>query len=113
VKGVGTIARNGVARGIVTMSQEKVEAIPDGWRQRWLTNRDRFEAAGLDELADGAGRNEFMVRYILANPVVVTTILGTGSPQHLRDNVAAAGKGPLPADVYAEAQRRIAAAPAA
>jgi aryl-alcohol dehydrogenase-like predicted oxidoreductase len=107
--GVGTIARNGVARGIVTAGKEKVDAIPDGWRQRWLKNRDRFEAAGLEVLMDGASRTEFLIRYLLANPDVESTILGTLSPGHLDRNVAAAVKGPLPRDIYLEAQRRVAA----
>jgi hypothetical protein len=33
-------------------------------------------------------------------------------PKHLADNVAAARKGPLPADQYAEAKRRLTAASA-
>ncbi|MGC0367431.1 aryl-alcohol dehydrogenase-like predicted oxidoreductase [Rhodococcus sp. 27YEA15] len=105
--GVGTIARNGVARGIVSASKDKVDAIPDGWREQWLTNRDRFESAGLGDLLDGASRTEFMIRYLLATGSVDSTILGTGSPAHLADNVSAAVKGPLDSDVYDEARRRI------
>ena len=111
--GVGTIARNGVARGIVTASQDKIAEIPGGWREMWLKNRDHFEAAGLEDLMDGGTRTEFMIRYILSKPVVNSTILGTVSPEHMADNIAAARKGPLPEDVYTEAQRRIAQAVAA
>jgi len=106
-KGVGTIARNGVARGIVSAAQDKIDAIPDGWRQRWLKNRDRFEAAELSDLMSGASRAEFLIRYLLANPDVQSTILGTLSPSHVQDNIAAAAKGPLADDVYREAQRRV------
>ena len=35
---------------------------------------------------------------------------GTSNPEHLRANVEAASRGPLPPDVYAEAKRRLAAA---
>jgi aryl-alcohol dehydrogenase-like predicted oxidoreductase len=104
---VGTIARNGVARGIVSAGRDKVDAIPDGWREQWLANRDRFETAGLDDLMDGASRVEFMIRYLLATPSVDSTILGTGSPKHLADNVSAALRGPLATDVYDEARRRV------
>jgi aryl-alcohol dehydrogenase-like predicted oxidoreductase len=41
---------------------------------------------------------------------VSSAIVGTGNPEHLRANVAAASRGPLPADVYAEAKGRLAAA---
>ena len=37
-----------------------------------------------------------------------TTIVGTINPDHLRDNVKALLAGPLPADLYAEAKRRLA-----
>ncbi len=87
--------------------------IPGGWREMWLKNRDRFEAAGLADLMDSGTRTEFMIRYILSKPVVDSTILGTVSPEHMADNIAAARKGPLPEDVYTEAQRRLAKAMAA
>jgi aryl-alcohol dehydrogenase-like predicted oxidoreductase len=111
--GVGTIARNGVARGIVTAGQEKIGGIPGGWREMWLKNRHRFEAAGLEDIMNSATRTEFMIRYILSKPMVNSTILGSASPDHMADNIAAACKGPLPEDVYTEAQRRIAQVKAA
>jgi aryl-alcohol dehydrogenase-like predicted oxidoreductase len=39
-----------------------------------------------------------------------TTIVGTSNVAHLESNLEAARKGPLPADVYSEARRRIAQA---
>jgi aryl-alcohol dehydrogenase-like predicted oxidoreductase len=39
-----------------------------------------------------------------------TTIVGTKNPEHLRDNIEAAKRGPLPADVLAEAKKRLEAA---
>jgi hypothetical protein len=36
-----------------------------------------------------------------------TNIVGTKNPAHLRQNIVAAARGPLPADVYAEAKRRL------
>jgi aryl-alcohol dehydrogenase-like predicted oxidoreductase len=41
---------------------------------------------------------------------VSSAIVGTSNPEHLRSNVTAASRGPLPEDVYAEARRRLAAA---
>jgi aryl-alcohol dehydrogenase-like predicted oxidoreductase len=111
--GVGTIARNGVARGIVTADKDKIGGIPGGWRELWLKNRYRFEAANLADIMDSATQTEFMIRYLLSKPMVNSTILGTASPDHMQDNIAAARKGPLPEDVYLEAQRRIAQVTAA
>ena len=41
------------------------------------------------------------------HPDMATTIVGTINPDHLRDNVDALLKGPLPNDIYAEAKRRL------
>jgi aryl-alcohol dehydrogenase-like predicted oxidoreductase len=103
--GAGIIIRGGAARGT-----------PDDWEGRsyymlpGTTPRDRWEQARLDELLDGMSRMEFTVRFTLSNPDLDTTIIGTKDAGHLQDNIAAALKGPLPADVVAEAKRRLAAA---
>jgi aryl-alcohol dehydrogenase-like predicted oxidoreductase len=99
--GAGIIIRGGVARGA-----------PTNWDKRYymLTGDEmssRWDAARLDDLLDGASRMEFMVRFAIASPDLDTTIIGTKNLDHLRDNVAAALKGPLAADVVAEAKRRL------
>ncbi len=111
--GAGIVVRGGVARGS-----------PTGWEQRryYMLSADdlrgRWERADLDGLLEGpsAGsgqaisRMEFMLRFTLSDPDLDTTIVGTKDPAHLRDNVGAALKGPLPASVVEEAKRRLAAA---
>jgi len=104
--GAGIIIRGGVARGAPTDWDEKTYYMvaPD-------TLRDRWELARLDELlSDGMSRMEFTLRYTLSNPHLDTTIVGTKDLGHLKDNVEAALKGPLPDDVMREAQRRLAEA---
>ncbi len=94
--GIGTIIRGGAARGEPGVGMGK----QDSWA--------KFEEAGLDELrAPGESRTAFILRFTLSHPHVNTTIVGTLYPEHLKDNVAAAIKGPLPADVYAEAKSRL------
>lgn len=104
--GAGIVIRGGVARGSVTDWQ--------GRRYYMLsadTMRDRWEAARLDELLEtGMTRMEFMLRFTLSHPALDTTIVGTKSVEHLRDNLAAARKGGLPEDLLAEARRRLEAA---
>jgi aryl-alcohol dehydrogenase-like predicted oxidoreductase len=94
--GAGIMIRGGVARG------EPGAGL--GNAQRWET----FEKAGLDELREpGESRTAFLLRFTLSHPHCHTTIVGTLLPEHLAENVAVAQRGPLPADTYAEAKRRL------
>jgi aryl-alcohol dehydrogenase-like predicted oxidoreductase len=101
--GAGIIVRGGVARGS-----------PDDWNRTYYMlpgtrMKDTWEEAKLDELLDGMSRIEFTLRFTLSNPDLDTTIVGTKNVDHLKSNVAIAQKGPLPAAVYEEAKRRLAA----
>ena len=65
------------------------------------------EASGLlpstpnvDDLLDGMTPMEFMLRFTISHPDMSTTIVGTANPEHLKANVEAAAKGPLPGDLY-------------
>lgn len=98
--GIGTVIRGGVAKG---EPGESGVSRPDAWTA--------YEQAKLDELkGPGESKTSFMLRFTLSHPDVHTTIVGTLNPEHLRANVEAARRGPLPADVYAEAKRRLASA---
>lgn len=78
-----------------------------GVRDRWAA----FERAGLDELRESdESRSAFVLRFTLSHPHVHTIIVGTTRPAHLRENVAAVLRGPLPAATYAEAKCRLDAA---
>jgi aryl-alcohol dehydrogenase-like predicted oxidoreductase len=95
--GIGTIIRGGVAKGEFGVS-------PNASAEKWK----KFEEAKLDSLrAGGESRTAFMLRFALSHPHIHTIIAGTLHPEHLRENVAAAQRGPLSADVYAEAKRRL------
>jgi len=105
--GAGTIIRGGVARGAPVDWSRVYYMVPSE------TMKDRWEEAKLDELLDGMSRMEFMLRFTLSHPGLSTTIVGTKNPEHLRQNVSFAAKGPLPAAVVAEAKRRLDAVGAA
>lgn len=97
--GAGIIIRGGVARG------EPGAGL--GNEDRWAI----YEKANLDELLEeGESRTAFLLRFTLSHPYCHTTIVGTLNPAHLAENIAMAEKGPLPADVYEEAKKRLAAA---
>lgn len=97
--GAGVIVRGGVARG------EPGAGL--GAEDRWAG----WEAAGLDDLRDGGeSRTGFLLRFTNSHPGLSTNIVGTKSVEHLLENIAAAARGPLADDVYAEAKRRLGAA---
>ena len=94
--GTGIIVRGGVARGEPGAGL----GTDDGWK--------RFEEARLDELrAEDESRTAFLLRHTLTHPHAHTIIVGTLQPEHLREDVEAVRRGPLPDDVYAEANRRL------
>lgn len=94
--GAGIIVRGGVGQG--------EPGVGRGSSERWSA----WEEAKLDELLEhGEHRTGFLLRFTLSHPSMTTTIVGTKSVDHLADNVRYAAKGPLPADVYAEAKRRL------
>ena len=97
--GVGIIIRGGVAQG----EHGSATAQSATW--------ETFDRASLGELMEeGESRSTFILRYTLSHPNVDTIIVGTTRPAHLRENIDAVTRGPLSADVYAEAKRRLDAA---
>ena len=107
--GAGTLIRGGAARG--------APAEDKGWSQGPIglsegEGQRRWESSGVEDLLGDMTRLEFVLRFTLSHPALSSTIVGTSHRGHLRANLAVAGKGPLPADLYEEAKRRLAPAPA-
>jgi aryl-alcohol dehydrogenase-like predicted oxidoreductase len=94
--GAGIVIRGGAARG------GPAKESGDAWAA--------WKAAGMDELIGDMDRMEFVLRFTYTSPDLDTTIVGTLNPDHMQQNVDALLKGPLPADLYDEAKRRLAAA---
>ncbi|MEI6914400.1 MAG: aldo/keto reductase [Armatimonadota bacterium] len=96
--GIGIIIRGGVAKGVpanVTQSAEDHRA--EIWR-----------ASGLDELLEpGQSRMDFILRFTLTHPYCHSTIVGTLYPEHLSENIEAANRGPLSAEVYEAAKSKL------
>jgi len=94
--GAGTIIRGGVAKG--------EPGIGKGRAEPW----EAWHKANLDELcAEGESRSAFLLRFTISHPHMHTTIVGTRNLDHLAENIGANAAGPLPAEVYAEAKRRL------
>jgi aryl-alcohol dehydrogenase-like predicted oxidoreductase len=94
-RGFGIIVRGGVAQG-----GKREKRTSDGRPVAWADT-------GLDDLRDGDTEQGFLLRYAITTPGVTTVIVGTANPEHVRANVQAALRGPLPDDVLAEARRRL------
>jgi aryl-alcohol dehydrogenase-like predicted oxidoreductase len=104
--GAGTFIRGGAARGAA--SQDK------NWRIGPLTQapgvgQRNWDSSGIAGLVSEAGMSnmEFVLRFTLSHPGLTTTIVGTANPAHLAANIVVAEAGPLPADLYAEAKKRL------
>ncbi|MEE8517808.1 MAG: aldo/keto reductase [Dehalococcoidia bacterium] len=100
--GAGIIIRGGAARGAPSDDERN--------RERGAEAISLWEKAELDELLDGMSAMEFVMRFTETHPSMTTNIVGTVNPDHLKQNLAALSNGPLPADVYDEAKRRLTAA---
>lgn len=95
-QGVGVIVRGGIAQGG-----------PDAEIQREALNQVWVQAR-LDELLpEGMPRAELILRQTLSLSTCHTTIVGTCNLNHLAENVAAAGRGPLPLELQQEITRRV------
>jgi len=110
-KGAGTLIRGGAARGAA--SEEKNWTVGPLTQDPGVGQRN-WETSGIADLLQqaGIGKHEFILRFTLTHPALSTTIVGTANPAHLAANIATAEKGPLPADLYEEAKKRL-PAPAA
>ncbi|MFO1221424.1 MAG: aldo/keto reductase [Burkholderiaceae bacterium] len=105
--GAGIIVRGAVWRGLPFFHSGPLARIVQVLRKA-IGRPDQWQASGLGDLLQGIPVREFLLRFTLSHPGQSTTIVGTSNAAHLAANVEAAAKGPLPADVYAQALRRVA-----
>jgi len=102
--GAGVLVRGGVARGGPAADKQWHQG-PIGLAES--EGRRRWELSGVEELLGENSGLEFMLRFTLSHPGLSSTIVGTSNLKHLRSNAAIAEKGPLTADLYEEAKRRL------
>ena len=104
-QGAGTIIRGGVAKGLPEPPPPSA-AQPPGWREAFVTRKERFSGAAIEDLLDGDTPQQFLLRFTLTHPDIHTVIVGTANADHLEANLDAAARGSLPDDVYALAKQR-------
>src|SRR5262249_32129630 len=96
--GAGIVVRGGAAKGAPT--EGKHEGV------QWA----RWQQVVLDDMLGDMTPMEFILRFSFTHPDLHTNIVGTINPAHLQHNVDVLLRGPLPADLYTEAKRRLDAA---
>lgn len=104
--GAGVVIRGGVSRGLIVKDKSIIDDYPDFLQAAFKARHKRLQETDITDLLDGMTPMEFMLRFTISNPDMTTTIVGTANPDHLINNVQVASRGPLPADVYAEACKR-------
>jgi aryl-alcohol dehydrogenase-like predicted oxidoreductase len=103
-RGIGVMGIRAVAAGALTDGIDR--DLPDGHAVR----ADFGRAAAVRELARELGESTAALahRYALSVPGVDTVVLGVKNRDELRDSLAAEARGPLPADVIAAIDARVA-----
>jgi len=119
--GAGVIIRGGIAKGGPD-SDVPIQKRVDLWQVAKLAE---LAEEGMPVQPAGGGSQapkkkppagekmmpaEMILRHTLSHPHCHATIVGTLNVEHLKENIRAAEKGPLPQDLYEEVRRRVAQA---
>ena len=81
----------------------RFDAVMDDPKVYWLSKPRRAQFKALYAFADECGLSlpELGLRFVLSNPDISCVLMGARSVAETEQNVAAAEKGPLPADILA------------
>lgn len=108
---IAVIPYNPLAGGLLTGKHDKAASPPDGrftlgragqmYQARYWHDREFGTIEQLRGVAKESGMSltVLAVRWVLSNPAITAPIIGASRPEQLDDNLAAAEKGPLPADL--------------
>jgi aryl-alcohol dehydrogenase-like predicted oxidoreductase len=102
---IGVIARVPLDEGSLGGNMTRQTKFPpDDWRAKYFGPENLANTIPRVEnlksiLPAGMGLPEMALRFILANPVVSTTIVGMRKPEHVRQNIAMSDAGPLDAEL--------------
>ena len=117
-RNVGVVVRVPLASGLLTGALSADTEFPENDHRNFNRDGDAFDVGetfagvpyedGLEAVdaveplvPDGMSMAQFTLRWILDHDAVSTVIPGSSSPEHVRDNVAAAALPRLPADRHA------------
>src|SRR5215813_2000676 len=112
---IAVIPYNPLAGGLLTGKHDPKAAAPEGsrfqlgsagprYRERYWHEQEFTTVDALRQVAAEAGCSLTMLamRWVLSNPAITAPIVGASRPEQLADSLAAAERGPLPADLKAK-----------
>jgi aryl-alcohol dehydrogenase-like predicted oxidoreductase len=92
---------------IANAHEAGVGIIARGLLKRYTPGHEN-RAAMLQELCEGnSSVNELIIRHVISNENITSAIIGSSNAEHMKENIAAAEKGPLPQDLRDEIKRRL------
>jgi aryl-alcohol dehydrogenase-like predicted oxidoreductase len=113
-EGIAVIPYNPLAGGMLTGKHDRSAAPPEGsrfslgnagprYQERYWHDREFDTVDALRALSNEAGMSmaTMAMCWVLSNPAITAPIVGASRPDQLGDSLAAAEKGPLPADLKA------------
>jgi aryl-alcohol dehydrogenase (NADP+) len=111
-EGIAVIPYNPLAGGMLTGKHDRTAAPPEGsrfslgnagprYQERYWHDREFDTVDALRGLSNEAGMSmaTMAMCWVLSNPAITAPIVGASRPDQLADSLAAAEKGPLPADL--------------
>jgi aryl-alcohol dehydrogenase (NADP+) len=114
-EGIAVIPYNPLAGGMLTGKHDRGAAPPEGsrfslgnagprYQERYWHDREFDSVDALRGLSNEAGMSmaTMAMCWVLSNPAITAPIVGASRPDQLADSLAAAEKGPLPADLKAK-----------
>lgn len=110
-RNVAVIARVPFDEGTLTGTLTKTTTWPGGdWRNTYFVPENLIPSVERADalkplLPEGMSMPEMALRFILGEPTVTTIIPGMRKPGHVRSNLSASEKGPLPAELMNELEK--------
>ena len=114
-EGIAVIPYNPLAGGMLTGKHDRSAPPPEGsrfslgnagprYQERYWHDREFDSVDALRGLSNEAGMSmaTMAMCWVLSNPAITAPIVGASRPDQLADSLAAAEKGPLPADLKAK-----------
>ena len=103
--------------GLTRRSENRIKVAADngvgivarGVLKKYNDSYDKlYEKSGISELLEeNETRNDFLLRFAHTHSSIACVLIGTKSPEHLVGNIKAIERGPLSAEIFEEAKKKL------